>query len=199
MLKIQGLRGWLGPLFSLMAFGLIAGPANAALAPLQVKPGKVNSPIRAGALAGGQAGDEFSILAIERSAGEGDREKLVISYGDRFGKPIQGETGFFHVALDRGSRRVVIDLAQVSRTAVDQADLTRILASSRFISSSDMTMDPQDGSTNITLNLRSPAQLTVQAERGERGRLIIELSGLPGATPSLASGELPGRLSAGVK
>lgn len=155
---------------------LVGAPmASGLVAPLRVKPGQVSPAIGAGAIAGGRAADEFSLLSVVRTPLKGGGEKLVITYGDRFGKPVKGEPGFFHVALDRDSRRVVIDLAQVSRTAVDPVDLGKILSSSKFVSGSDMTMDPHDGSTNITLSLKSPVTIKVAAMAGETGRLAIEM------------------------
>lgn len=154
---------------------LLGSMAQASIAPLQVRPGRISPPIRAGAIAGGQAEDEFSILGIKTVASGASNERLVISYGDRNGRPIKGEPGFFHVALDRHSKRIIIDLAQVSRTAIDSKDLSRILSSSRLIANSDMTMDPQDGSTNITLTLRAPVQMSVLSEAGQQGRLVIDL------------------------
>lgn len=162
---------------SLIAIGLgtWGSGAEAAIAPLQVKPGKLSPPIRAGAIAGGEASDEFSILGVKSIAAGPRKERFVISYGDRNGKPLKKEPGFFHVALDRNSKRVSIDLAQVSRTAIEPKDLSKILASSKLIADSDMTMDPQDGSTNITLNLRTPVAISVLAESEDAGKIVIEL------------------------
>lgn len=154
--------------------------ASAALAPIQVKPGKISPPIHSGVIEGGLAADEFSIYSIERAATPEGSERLLITYGDRFGKAHKGEPGFFHIAMDRGSRRVILDLAQVPRTAVDQNDLAKILRQSLFVASSDMTMDPHDASTNITLNLKSPVSISVSAESGELSRLVVEMRPAPG-------------------
>lgn len=170
-------RTFFGSLIGVMVVLATGGSlsAEAAIAPLQVKPGRLSPPIRTGAIAGGEAAEEFSILKVETRSAGSKKERLVISYGDRNGQPIQREPGFFQVALDRKSRRVIIDLAQVTRTAVDSKDLAKILASSRFVATSDMTMDPQDGSTNITLNLRSAVAMSVLTEDDGQGRIVIEL------------------------
>jgi hypothetical protein len=152
-----------------------AEPARASVAPLQVKPGRMTSPLLGGALFGGQAGEEFSIIAINENKIRDGVERVIISYGDRSGRPLRGTPGYFHVAVDRDGKRLAIDLAQVSRTAIDQKDLAKILSKSQLISSSDMTMDPQDGSTNITLNLRQSAQVSMTAEADGQGRIVLEL------------------------
>lgn len=152
--------------------------ATAALAPIQVKPGKISSPVRSGVLEGGIASDEFSIYSIERASTPEGSERLVITYGDRFGNALKGDPGFFHVAFDQNSRRISVDLAQVSRTAVDQNDLAKVLTKSIFVASSDMTMDPVDGSTNITLHLKNPVSISVSSESGNISRVVIEMRGL---------------------
>ena len=162
----------------IVAVGLGIVPAErvlASVAPRQVKPGRMTSPLLGGALFGGQAGEEFSIIAINENKIRDGVERVIISYGDRAGRPLLGTPGYFHVAIDRDGKRLAIDLAQVSRTAVDQKDLAKILSKSQLISSSDMTMDPQDGSTNITLNLRQSAQVSVTAEADAQGRIVLEL------------------------
>ena len=70
------------------------------------------------------------------------------------GKPLTGEPGYFQVALDRDGRRLVIDLSQVTRTGVDPGQLKSALMKSKFVASTDMTMDPHDQSTNLTLTLK---------------------------------------------
>ncbi len=140
---------------------LVAHPSFALPAPLRVRPGKVSQPIQSGVLVGGQSGAEFSLLGIQTESLKGSGERLVLLYGDRYGNSLKNEPGFYHVSLDRNARRLVIDLAQVSRTAVDPMKLSRILAASQLVSSSEMTMDPSDGSTNITLVLKEPARLKV--------------------------------------
>ncbi len=148
--------------------------AQAMPLPMHVAPSQLSRPIESGVLLGGKSADEFSILNVEAKA-ESASERLVISYGDRLGKPFRGEPGYFQVALDRESRRIVIDLAQVNRTAIEPRTLSKNLADSKFISKSEMTMDPADGSTNITLNLRAPVRIAVAARSAEQGQIVIDL------------------------
>lgn len=145
----------------------------------QVKPGEVSAPLRTGTITGGQAAEEFSLVNVQTKSVAGS-ERIIFSYGDVRGKPVQREPGFFNIVLDRESKRLVIDLAQVNRTAVDPTALRRILSNSKLIAGSDMTMDPQDNSTNLTLNLKKPVQIRVASQSRSEGQLVLELRPVEG-------------------
>ncbi len=156
---------------------LISSAALAMPTPIHVKPGVVTNPLRSNMFAnGGQAQDEFSLLGVE-SKSTSSGERLSLDYGDRFGKPLKGEPGFFQVALDHDGRRITIDLSQVTRTGVDPAQLRKVLAKSKFVAASEMTMDPHDLSTNLTLTLRAPVELRLSTETGARSRVNLDLKG----------------------
>ena len=136
--------------------------AQAAPAPIKVKPGSIAKAVKSGFFAGGEAANEFSLIeATAKRAGE--EETLILHYGDVQGQPLRGKPGFFQAVLDREGKRLVIDLSQVSRTAIDPETLRKKLAAWKLVSVIDMTMDPTDMSTNITLNLKQPVELTVGA------------------------------------
>ncbi len=147
--------------------------------PLHVKPGAISSPLRSSAIAnGGQARDEFSLLGVNDSlSADGSAERFTLNYGDRFGKVWKGEPGFFQVALDKTGRRIVIDLSQVTRTGIEPSQLRAILAKSKFVASTDMTMDPQDHTTNLTLILRAPVEVRLSTLHGTKSQLILDLKG----------------------
>lgn len=136
--------------------------ATAAPAPIQVKPGSIAKAVGSGFFAGGEAAHEFSLIEATAKR-SGDSETLILMYGDVSGTPLRGKPGFFQAVLDRDGRRVTIDLSQVARTAIDPEALRKRLKDFKLVSSVDMTMDPTDSSTNITLNLKSPVELTVEA------------------------------------
>ncbi len=166
------------PLKAALATAMIFSSALAfALpAPLQVRPGKVMPPIQSGISVGGKSADEFSLLSVRaENTPDGKNERLVLAYGDRFGQPHRGEPGYFHVALDRDARRLVIDLAQVRKTKIDPQQLSKILKNSKFVASSEMTMDPQDGSTNITLTMKQSVQVKVATVDADQGSLVLEI------------------------
>lgn len=159
-----------------LGFGLaLPATASAAPAPITVKPNTISMPLRTtGFLQGGKAGDEFSLLSVVTSKSS-TGEKVVLNYGDRFGKSVKGEPGYFQIALDKAGQRITIDLSQVTTTGIVPEQLKKVLAASQFVASSEMTMDPHDLSTNITLMLKQPVELTVATEAGAKSKLIIEL------------------------
>ena len=165
-------------------FALVATTAAAWAAPLPspivITPGRVSPPIEVGTTIGGQARDEFSLLAIRNEPSE-KGERLVLSYGDRFGKPLKGEPGYFHVAIDHGAKRLVIDLAQMQMTAVGPQDLSKILANSKLVATSEMSMDPIDSSTNITLHYKVPVKVKVGAAAEDAAKISIEVTPISGA------------------
>jgi hypothetical protein len=158
-------------MFVLMPFSLEAMPS-----PLHVKPGRALS-VRAGSIAnGGAALDEFSLLSVSL-APSASSERVVLNYGDRFGKVWKGEPGFFQIALDKNGSRVVIDLSQVTRTGIEPAQLRKALAASKLVASSDMTMDPQDQTTNLTLTMKRPVSLSLSTASGSRSQIVLDLKG----------------------
>lgn len=158
-------------MFVLMPLSLVAMPS-----PLHVKPGRALN-VHAGSIAnGGAALDEFSLLSVSL-APAASSERVVLNYGDRFGKVWKGEPGFFQIALDKGGSRVVIDLSQVTRTGIDPMQLRKALASSKLVASSDMTMDPQDQTTNLTLTMKRPVSLSLSTVSGSRSQIVLDLKG----------------------
>jgi hypothetical protein len=143
-----------------------------------VQPRPLSDMIENGFVAGGESGSGFSILKIEkrRSRPAGKAERIIITYGDQRGRPLKKPPGYFHVSVDENPPRVVIDLAQVQKTAVDDQDLARLLADSILVKSTDMTMDPEDMSTNLTLLLKKQAHVKVSyALKSTGAQLIIDL------------------------
>ena len=163
---------------AIIAFGLVTlylQSANASNIPFTVRPGQISMPFHNGSVSGGQAGPDFSLLAVKEISIPRGGMQIVLNYGDHLGHPFHGEPGYFHVSIDRVGKRISMDLAQVSRTAIDQKDLSRELSRSNIVSSSDITTDPADGSTNITLNLRRPVEMKVRSSGGDQAKLILEL------------------------
>lgn len=157
----------------------ISASGSAMPSPLHVRPGALSTPLRLNTIAnGGQAQDEFSLLSVVDSVGTGgSTERLVLNYGDRFGKVWKGEPGFFQVALEKTGRRIVIDLSQVTRTGIEPSQLRAALAKSKFVATTDMTMDPQDHTTNLTLNLRSAVDVHLSTLKGSKSQVILDLKG----------------------
>lgn len=140
----------------------------------QVHPGKVLSAIQSGVIIGGRSNDEFSLLNVKLTKTK-KGERIYFVYGDRFGKPLIGPTGFFHMNLDQSGHRLVLDLAQLNRTAVDPEQLKAIMKSSSLVLASDMTMDPQDGSTNVVLQFKESIDLSAAVHQKKSSQIVLEL------------------------
>lgn len=158
----------------LLVLGVTTG-AFAMTAPLKLAPNKISPAISDGAAMGGTASDSFTLTAVNRENLPNGEEKWIIGYGDRGGRPLVAGPGFFQVSVDRNSRRVLLDLAQVARSLVATSALDKIVKESRLVGSSDLTMDPVDHSTNITLNMKSPVAVQVVSDTSNGGRLVLFL------------------------
>lgn len=125
-------------------------------------------------MSGGRAKAEniepLSLLRFQKLSISKNSERFKIKFGDKNGAALS-EPGFFHIAVDEGGKRLILDLAQVQQTSVDKADLRAIVKQSNLIRDAEITMDPVDKSTNITLFMKRP----VVAKAAAQGDLIIEL------------------------
>jgi hypothetical protein len=143
-----------------------------------VGPGQKSPLVRSGVVAGGQAADEFTLISIRTETLPNGGERWILQYGDRFGKPFAEsriQPGFFHIGLDKSSRRIVMDLAQVHHTGFGMETLAKLTADSRLVRESDMIMDPHDRSTSVTLSLDVPVLMKVVQEDSPHGRLVLEI------------------------
>jgi hypothetical protein len=161
----------LGSVLGLSAVGV----SFALPSPLQVKPGKISPFVQSGVVVGGQSGAEFSLLDLQVESLRRTGERIVLTYGDRYGNSLKNEPGFYQVSLDRNARRLVIDLAQINKTTLDPMKLTRIMTASQLVSASEISMDPSDGSTNITFVLKEPVRLKITTEDSRSARILIDL------------------------
>lgn len=143
-----------------MAFALDSG---AAPAPIQVKPGSIAKGSKKAFFAGGESTTDLSLIDAAMATTADGVEALTLFYGNERGQRLKGLPGYFQISLDRDGKRVTIDLAQVARTAVDPEILRKKLKDSRLVSTFDMTMDPSDSTTNVTLIFKSPVEIGVEA------------------------------------
>jgi hypothetical protein len=132
-----------------------------------------------GILTGGRTpGRETSLLSVEKKTHRRQkRERIVLSIGDANGYPTE-YLSYFHVAVDKNPPRLVVDMTRMRKTAVSEKDLVARLKNSIFIRSLELTMDPEDHSTNLTLNLKAPIQVSVHERysRREGTQLVLDLS-----------------------
>ncbi len=147
-------------------------PARAAKA----KTIKLDDYTSSGVITGGTSGTGFSLLRATRLKRAGGVEALAIAFGDAQGEALAGDPGYFHIQVDDKNRRISIDLAQMQVTAIEPDQLRRMFGASRLVASTEMTMDPIDVATNISLKLRAPAEARARIEsRGGARILVLEM------------------------
>jgi hypothetical protein len=173
---------------SIFVVGLVSQGAWAIPSPLPdqlaaqlriVGPGQKSPLVRSGVVTGGQAADEFTLISIRTEALASGGERWIFQYGDRFGKPFADprmQPGFFHIGIDKSSRRIVMDLAQVHRTGFGAEALAKLAAESGLVGESDMVMDPHDRSTSVTLSLKVPSVMRVVQAESPKGRIVLEIA-----------------------
>lgn len=127
---------------------------------MEIRPLPLNRYIAKGAVVGGQAHSQFSLLKIDHATSP-KGERVMISYGDLLGQPLDSLPGYFHVEFDSDRKRLVMDLAQVQKTAIDPKELTKIFSRSKLIANVDLSMDPEDSSTTLIVNLKQSADARV--------------------------------------
>lgn len=139
---------------------------------------KSTSFIRSGSMSGGAARSAevgpLSLLKVKMTKTSQNLERFIFTFGDKKGLTL-GAPGFFQVALDEGGTRLVIDLSQVQKTAVDLNDLRNAFSTSPLIKNIEMVMDPIDKSTNITLLFKRPILARALASPQGNGEMAIDL------------------------
>ncbi len=161
-----------------MFFSGLSEAAIKKISPLKFN--KLDAFAGTGIFQGGESGRAYSLLDIKRVPPKNkgsNHERLSILYGDEVGRRILGKTGYFHIILEKNPDRLVIDLSQVQKTAVDDKQLASIFRNSELVSKTEMTMDPEDLSTNITLYLKQPVKARVKSNTDSKkpGQVMIDI------------------------
>lgn len=129
--------------------------------------------ISEGSLSGGQASRGSTLMDIRRTLSQNKKaERLVIALGDINGNR-SSQTTYFHVQLDKNSKRLILDLAQTPNSLVDAKKLAQSIANSPFITKSDMTVDPEDRSLNMTFALRENVKMRAYAAKAKDGQALV--------------------------
>ena len=119
-----------------------------------------------GTIIGGEAGTQTSVLSMRRLYAPKDGiERIVLDMGDRYGKPLKGQVGYFHVSLDRERSKLVVVLEQTQSSAVDQKKLKDIFKLSPFVKNARILFDPHDRGITIEMDLKR--------------KVVVEASHLP--------------------
>lgn len=148
--------------------------SSAAPNPKKVKQLK-NQFITSGVLKGGAAGLGSTLLEVRRTASANKKaERVSLAMGDINGNRSRLAT-YFHAQYDVASRRVIVDLSQTPNSMVDEKKLREIFAKSSFVAKSDITVDPEDRSLNLTLTLKKNAKLRAYEAKAKDGQALIVL------------------------
>ncbi|MDZ4662135.1 MAG: hypothetical protein SGJ18_11015 [Pseudomonadota bacterium] len=150
--------------------------SSAAVKALKFEPNKLDRFFDQGIAVGVEAGRAFSITGINKKSENqnGLSESISINVGDGLGRKLTGSVGFFQVAVEKDPARLVIDLTQMQRTKVDERQLAAVFRDSGFIKSTEMTMDPEDFSTNLTFFLKKPVRVKVSSPE-KQGQILIKI------------------------
>jgi hypothetical protein len=122
----------------------------------------LNEVITEGAFKGGQAGDGFSLLDIKRVVSVSKKaERMIFEIGTYKGEKYSGQPGYFHAQLSKKPPELTIDFAQTVMTRFDSQKLIAMFKKSKLIKRTQMSTDPEDNSTNITMLFKRPVKARV--------------------------------------
>jgi hypothetical protein len=157
----------------------LAGPsAFAASAYKKSLDVKRNEYLRDGVFIGGQAGTGASLLGLRRTySGRLQTERVIIDLGDKEAKPSGTQVGYFQVSMDARNQRVILDLAQLMISKINERQIQETFQKSPYVKSAELTLDPEDHAATLVLNLKGPMKLEVfQIRKAKKpGRVVLDL------------------------
>lgn len=119
---------------------------------------------------GGQSGFLQSLLAVDKkTVAKTGTERVRFVFGDERGQKTKQPIGYFHVQHDVKNNRVVVDLAQLSVSRVNEEQIRKTLSGSSAIASVSFTSDPEDGSSTLVLGLKKPVLVRVAKQKTKFG------------------------------
>lgn len=166
--------GWLVLIVSL----LMAPSAFSASLYKKALTTKTNQYMTSGVVIGGQAGPGFTLLNVRHeSSNKLAMERIIFDLGDREGRPLLNQLGYFHVSVEKNPSRLIIDLSQVARSRVSEINLARVFAKSPLVAKVQMSMEPEDNQARIVLNTKVPvaAEVFEMPSDKKASRLVIDL------------------------
>ena len=136
----------------------------------------VPSFISEGVFIGGEVSSPSSLLKVKLLKGinGNPKERIYFQTGDEEGR-VGGKTTYFHISVESDPSRIVLDFANLKKTAIGPEEVRAALKGSRFVKEAMITMDPVDHSTNITMTLSSPKKVAAFFWEKKPGRLYLEI------------------------
>lgn len=131
-----------------------------------------------GVFSGGHAKiSEVSLIGVDKKFNRRHKvERIILTFGDGKGFPSE-YSGYYHVAVERDPPRVIVDLSRMQKTAVNETEMAKIFKSSVFVRAPELTMDPEDHTTNLTLNLKGPMEVAAYERKNspQGAQLVLDI------------------------
>lgn len=131
-----------------------------------------------GSMIGGVAGTGFSLLDLRKSQDMKHKaERIVFDIGDLRGRKQKGLPGYYHVQMLQNPSRLVIDFSQMPASKINAQEIQKRLASSMFIKSTELALDPIDQSLNLVLFLKNKPKAKVFQVAGQKStsKVVVDL------------------------
>lgn len=149
----------------------------AALNKNQVTPSKILQ--GSGSIVGGVAGTGFSLLDLRKSQNLKEKvERIVFDVGDLRGRTQKGLPGYYHVQMLQNPNRLVIDFSQMPASKINAKEIQKRLASSMFVKSTELALDPIDQSLNLVFFLKNKPKAKVFQVAGKKStsKVVVDLT-----------------------
>ena len=140
---------------------------------------KKNLYIQSGVITGGRAGTGSSLLRVRRVfSAKNQVERVILDMGDKDLKPTGPQLGYFQAAVDSKQNRLVLDLAQLRFSKVTEAQLQTLFSRDAFVSSAELTLDPEDKAGTLVLNFKRPVRVEVfqLLKDKQPGRIVVDVT-----------------------
>lgn len=124
---------------------------------------KQNKYMKDGVVVGGQAGRGASLLNVRRAfSPKIGLERVIVDMGDEQGNATSSENmGYFQVALESKRNRILVDLAQLRISKLSEPQIKSIFKKSPYVKTASLTLDPEDNTGTLLLELSRPVRLEV--------------------------------------
>jgi hypothetical protein len=129
------------------------------------------------AIVGGEAGSGFSLLNIKKELSASGRvERLVIDVGDINGKPNFGPPSYYHAQLMKDPAKLVLDFSQMPLSLLSEKQLVERLKGSKFVRRVQMTLDPEDQTLSMILDLKPATKIRLLQIKGvnKTSQLVVD-------------------------
>ncbi len=112
-------------------------------------------------------------------------ERVIVDLGDQDLRPTGKRMPYFQAAVDAKTNRVIFDLAQLQMSKVTEPQLKNLFRKSPYVASVDYSLDPEDKTGSIILNLKRPMRLEVfqLLDAKKPSRVVLDLT--PASTMSV--------------